>query len=307
MKIKNASISLGMVTLLYLSVLIWADSSKNIVELLPEITVVFPALLLLSVASFLLRYMRWHWLLCRAGYCVAVWPGLFAYLSGFAFTATPGKVGELVRIRYLQPQGVPHYLVISAFVFERMFDLIAVLIIASLASAYFGIFSYVAVFVVLVVAAVIVLARNPRWIGRIVVHLRFRRSSRLSRFARLLRNGITEIKVWSNPLDISVALVIGLLAWGLISMAFVLLLEYLDVAVPITTAIAIYPLSMLAGAVSMLPGGVGSTEAAIVAMLSLLGVPIGVALIAAIGIRLTTLWFAIFLGFISMIILEYKL
>jgi uncharacterized protein (TIRG00374 family) len=69
-------------------------------------------------------------------------------------------------------------------------------------------------------------------------------------------------------------------------------------------AFTIYPLAMLAGAASMLPGGVGSTELAIVLLLGVYGVSASIATIAAIGIRFTTIWFAVLTGFICVGILE---
>lgn len=60
----------------------------------------------------------------------------------------------------------------------------------------------------------------------------------------------------------------------------------------------------LAGAASMLPGGVGSTEAALVALLSLFEVPMGIAILAAVGIRLATMWFAVLCGLCALGILE---
>ncbi|MFZ3223540.1 MAG: lysylphosphatidylglycerol synthase domain-containing protein, partial [Rugosibacter sp.] len=96
----------------------------------------------------------------------------------------------------------------------------------------------------------------------------------------------------------------GLAAWGLTSLAFVYLLVQLKINLPILAAIAIYPLAMLAGAASMLPGGIGSVEATIVVVLSLYGVSVGVATLAAIGIRLATIWFSVVCGFIALAILE---
>ena len=101
------------------------------------------------------------------------------------------------------------------------------------------------------------------------------------------------------------ALGLGLIAWGLTSYGFLILLNYLGLNVPFVSAFAIYPLAMLAGAASMLPGGLGSTEIAIVALLAIQGVQISVAAIAGVGIRLATIWFAILCGFMSMAILEF--
>ena len=61
---------------------------------------------------------------------------------------------------------------------------------------------------------------------------------------------------------------------------------------------------MLAGAASLLPGGVGSTELTIVLLLGIYGVTASIAMIAAIGIRFATIWFAVLTGFICLGILE---
>lgn len=55
-----------------------------------------------------------------------------AYLAGFAFTATPGKVIELICIRYFTRVGVPSNISFSSFIYERSLDLIVVLFLASL-------------------------------------------------------------------------------------------------------------------------------------------------------------------------------
>ncbi len=307
MKKKSVVFSFVVISVLYLAVLVWVDSNKDIGRLLPKLYETLPFLILLSFLSYFFRYIRWRWLFYRAGYQTPVIYGFFAYVAGFAFTATPGKVGELLRIRYFQPLGVPHYRVVAAFVFERMFDLVSVLLIASLAAMQFGIFLYAVIFVSVVVLAVIVLMKKTQWVSRLEAYFRLHKLSRPAILANVFRKGIRGVSSWNNPLDMFVAVALGLIAWGITSAAFVFLLDHLGVVVPVATAVAIYPLSMLAGAASLLPGGVGSAEAAIVVMLAVLDVPIDIAVLAAICIRLTTLWFAILIGFISMSYLEYRL
>lgn len=63
---------------------------------------------------------------------------------------------------------------------------------------------------------------------------------------------------------------------------------------------------MLSGAASMIPGGVGTTEVAIVAPLSTFVVPLDVATLSAIGICIASLWFSVFCGFLSLFSLEFK-
>ena len=69
----------------------------------------------------------------------------------------------------------------------------------------------------------------------------------------------------------------------------------LGVELPCLAAFSIYPLAMLAGAISMLPGGVGSTEVAIAVQLSWHGVAASTALLAAVVMQFGTTWFSILL------------
>lgn len=306
MKIKPAAISLSVITLLYLIVLIVADVSDTAYSVLPAIATFLPLLMFLSFVSYVIRYFRWHWLLRRTGDNIQISYGFLAYIAGFAFTATPGKLGELVRIRYLKPLGLPQSRVISVFIFERMFDLIVVLVLASLAVSRFGMLIYVSVFVCFVLIAIVTLVKKSQWLAIIEAYSRFYHMRCISRVFRVLKLGVRGVLVWNNPKDISVALLTGFLSWALVSVIFILLLWRLGIDIPFTLAMAIYPLAMLAGAASMLPGGVGTTEISIIVMLTLSGVSIELSSVAAIGIRIVTLWFAMFCGFISILFLEYK-
>jgi len=67
------------------------------------------------------------------------------------------------------------------------------------------------------------------------------------------------------------------------------------------TVIAIYCLSILAGAVSFIPGGLGATEAAIVLLLSAAGVGQSDAITASLVSRSLTLWLAVGVGAFSML------
>lgn len=306
MKVRRVLIGFSLVTGLYLVALIWVDSRSQVFVGLPAVLAAMPVLFGASLLSYMLRYVRWHWLLRRAGSKTYVFPGFLAYLAGFAFTATPGKVGELLRIRYLEPQGVPPWKVLAAFVYERAFDLPVVLLLASLAISRMDVFLFSAGFVVLFLSLIILVALNGGWLTRLSAYLRLFRLTRVARTFETLRDGLSGCRIWLTPVDVIVSLALGFAAWSLTSLSFVYLLSHLDIALPVPTAVATYPLAMLAGAASMLPGGVGSTEVTIVALLAIYGVPLGVATSAAVGIRFATLWFSVGCGLLSLCILEVR-
>ena len=60
--------------------------------------------------------------------------------------------------------------------------------------------------------------------------------------------------------------------------------------------ISIYSASVLVGALSFVPGGLGGTEAAMEVMLTASGVDMPVAVAAVLLCRLATLWFAVIIG-----------
>jgi uncharacterized protein (TIRG00374 family) len=62
----------------------------------------------------------------------------------------------------------------------------------------------------------------------------------------------------------------------------------------------VFTFAMISGTVAMLPGGLGGTEAVMLALLSALGVDLQIAVAATALIRLTTLWFAVGLGFLAL-------
>ncbi len=190
MKIKRALIGFGLITVFYLAALIWADSKRQVFTGLPLLAAAMPVLVSASFVLYLLRYARWHWLLRRAGCQTPVGRGFLAYLSGFAFTATPGKVGELLRIRYLMPLGV-----LAAFVYERAFDLLAVLVLASLFISRRDVFTFVTSFVVVFVGLIAVAAHRPGALTRAGALLRLRRAGKLARLVKTLRDGLTGCRL----------------------------------------------------------------------------------------------------------------
>ena len=98
--------------------------------------------------------------------------------------------------------------------------------------------------------------------------------------------------------ELFVGLFTGVLAWLSEAVGFWILLHLLGQDVSILMAVSIYGVAVLIGAISFLPGGLGTTEATMVLLLLSLGVDHSVALAATLICRIATLWFAIFIGII---------
>ncbi|EMK6702623.1 flippase-like domain-containing protein, partial [Vibrio cholerae] len=116
----------------------------------------------------------------------------------------------------------------------------------------------------------------------------------------------SNITRWLKFKIILVSFLMGFVAWLLMGLIFNIITIGFGLSLPIIDTLGIYPLSILIGAASMIPGGVGSTEVAIVALLSTYSVESSVAISVAIIARLITLWFAVLAGLIAIWFLELK-
>jgi uncharacterized protein (TIRG00374 family) len=99
-------------------------------------------------------------------------------------------------------------------------------------------------------------------------------------------------------------LAIGLIAWGVEGIVLAIILSELGVGIGWPVAVGIYAIAILAGAVSFIPGGLGSTEAVMGGSLVLAGVDPGTALAATLICRLVTLWPAVAIGLLYVLVLE---
>lgn len=307
MKLRSVALSFVAVTLLYGLSLFFLDIKSNSLVDIKRSLHLLPFLMLLTFVSFIFRYVRWHWLLSSAGQKIPFLVGFSYYLSGFALTASPGKIGELLRIRYFQRASVPASITISAFFFERACDLLVVLLLGLYAASAFDFFPLIAFTIIVILFCILFLVYKPLYLRLCVYFLYKFRLRKSACLFKVLVRGITGIQCWITPYRLLISLALGGLAWFTLSLSFIWLLSTFDTEVGWLPAMSIYPLAMLAGAVSMLPGGIGSTEAAIVTQLVFYDVPLVLAGLIAISIRIATIWFAILCGLVAVILLELKI
>jgi len=110
-------------------------------------------------------------------------------------------------------------------------------------------------------------------------------------------DGLTALKALLRPRVLLLATVIGAVAWSLEGVSLWLLLRGMGVeGIGIGGATIAHTAAGLLGALTLLPGGLGSTEAGTVGLLALQGVGVAAATPATLLIRLMTLWFATALG-----------
>jgi uncharacterized protein (TIRG00374 family) len=257
---------------------------------------IVPVLLGMSAVNYVMRALRW--LLFSRALGLRVNPGVNAlyYVAGFSMTTTPGKMGEALRLWLLARfHGCRYEQTAALLVADRLSDAVAITGVVAFTVFWFAHYASVAVVAVLVVAGVTALALRPSFIlaGIDTAFARLRRWPRV--FVRA-RRAVRALELLAPPRVFGPALLMGAIGWCSEGLSFFVLLHVLGAALHPLTCLFIFSFSMLVGAISILPGGLGSTEATMVGLLASQGVPFETALVATGVVRVTTLWFAVGLG-----------
>jgi HAD superfamily phosphoserine phosphatase-like hydrolase len=282
---------------------IWSQGD----QLLPLLRSLWPQIalgLLLVLLGYGIRFGRWRLLLQALNQNPPVRADARIWMGSFAFTATPGKSGEAVRSLLLKQEwGVPMAPTLMALVVERLTDGTAVLLLLLinlplLLRWQVPLAVPIGIGLALLLACWLVL--GTPWAKCQLKGIAHRLLPR--KLASAGGEGLAALRRLLQPALILQATVIGALAWSLEGVSLWLLLRGMGIeAVGIGGATIAHTAAGLLGALTLLPGGLGSTEAGTVGMLALQGVALAAATPATLLIRLMTLWFATFLGVICLL------
>ena len=287
--VKQLLLVLGLVATLYAVLLLaWGDRPALSLSVLWSVAGLQAAGLCLL--NYLLRGLRWRLWMAHYGRHFGWLEGLRLYLAGYAFTPTPGNVGEAVRGLMLarQPLGTAQSLAI--FGAERLADLSCLLLLCLPAAAWALHQGLLHATPGLLWA---LLAAGGLMLAGLLGLFAANRARLLQRLSRL---------TWLHEAWRCLALrpllwfALTLLAWSAQGLALWLLCQDLGLHLPLLTAMGFYAVAMVAGALSALPAGLGGMEAALTGLLVLHGASAAQALTLTLLIRLLTLWLAVAIG-----------
>lgn len=253
-------------------------------------------LLGLSLINYVIRAWRWVVLSGFLGFEIATARNVLYYLAGYALTATPGKAGEAVRLWLMKAgHGIPYVRSIPIMLADRLLDIWAVLILTLL--CFVDVSSHL--WQAIAVTGLVVLLSLPilfplRFLPLLGLAMKWwpRQRRHWAKGRGLLRS-MAELSHWRTY---GVTLLPSVIGWAAEGFALYLLLHYFGAPVGIMQAVFVFCFSMIVGAISMMPGGLGSTEVTAVVLLKTMGVPLDLAVASTALVRVTTFWFAAAIG-----------
>ena len=288
---KQLLLVLGVVATAYAAaLLVWGDSPRTSLALLWSWTGAQAAGLCLL--NYLLRGLRWRLWMAHYGRHFGLLQGLRLYLAGYAFTPTPGNVGEAARGLMLarEPLGAGQSLAI--FGAERLADLLCLLLLCLPAAGWVlqhpAVQAASTLLLGLLAAAALLLFA--------VLGLLFKHRSRVFERLPWLQEAwhCLALRPW-------LWLGLTLTAWAAQGVAVWLVCRALGVPLELLTATGFYAVAMVAGALSALPAGLGGTEAVLTGLLVAQGATPAAALSITVLVRLLTLWLAVGIGVLALL------
>jgi len=254
-----------------------------------------PVVVLATLANYALRFLKWDFYVRRIAVPLPRGRSLLVFLAGLTMSITPGKIGELLKAFLVRDLvGTELSRTASVVLAERLTDVAGLLILSALGAsalphggAVLGIGA--------ALLGVAVVALRTRWLAELA-HSALLRGGRLARLAEPLRLFLGAGHTLLAPAALAWAIVLSVVSWFFECLALYLVCHGLGLDTSLRAATFVYAFASLAGAVSMLPGGLGVAEGSLTGLLVALGTALPEAAAATLLIRAATLWLAVALG-----------
>ena len=286
--------------------------------------------LLLASVNYLFRFIRWQYYLRLLN--VPTWPlprptqaadaeptgkwlsltdSLLVFLAGFSLTVTPGKVGEVLKSYLLRESyGQPIARTAPIVLAERLTDLIGLLLLMLIGVATWmrpehhyllGIGLSLCLMMLLFASWRSLVYGLLGWIERI--------PTLGPKLGPKLREFYDAAYVLLRPVPLLLATFTSVLSWFAECLAFYLMIHGFPDGgqASVTLSTFIYAVMTVAGALAFVPGGLGVTEGGMALLLAeLVAMSRSSAVAVTLIIRAQTLWFAVLLGVLALLVFSRR-
>lgn len=249
-----------------------------------------PLILLAVLVNWALRFAKWQFYLGCLDVSLPWGTSLRVFLAGFAMAISPGKLGEVLKAVLVRDLvGTPVSLTASVVMAERLTDVAGLVALGALGVTALPRGPLLLGGIALVLLAALVALRTPA-IGH--------QARRLlpGRLVEPVRLFVYSGRALLSPRALVVAVGLSIVSWFFECVALAMILGGLGVTLPLRATTFVYAFAQLAGAVSMLPGGLGVAEGSLTGLLAGLGTALPEAAAATLLVRAATLWLAVGLG-----------
>ena len=291
---------------LVFSTLVFIGGYKEIIAQLSKVKITTLLLLLLfSLGNYLVRFVKWEFFLRTLGINIKLLDSFLIFFSGLSMALTPAKIGDTVKSYLLHKMEKVNVRISLPIIFgERLTDLFGLVFLSLVGiTSIFLNFKFLILVLILLFLGVFLVRTEKTFYFFIKLLSMIKFTKRYLNNIPLLHTSLKKLLSF-KPMVISI--ILSIVSWGLEASALYFLINSLGIQVQFLSIIFIYSFSLIAGALAFLPAGLGVTEGSLLSLLVFIGLPLSLASLSTIIIRVTTLWFGIILGLTSLFFLSGK-
>lgn len=266
-----------------------------------------PVVLALSFCNYIARFFKWEYYTKTLNIKIERKMSFIIFLSSFIMSITPGKVGEVFKSYLLKEYNDTPIPKSAPIVFaERITDFLSLVLLSMAGALMFGYGTTLIIgFGVFFILLVFVISNKKLSYAIIGFLEKFKFIAKISHKIHMAYDSIYQMVRFK---ELMVTILLSLVAWAFECFSFYLIVNGFGihniVHVDILTATFVYGFATIAGAVTMLPGGLGATDASITGLLMFLGIIKSIAVASTLIIRAATLWFAVVVGIVAIMIYQ---
>ena len=297
---KKFFIFLISIIAIYATFLILSDFSKLSEKIIDFKIEYLPVILILAPLGWLALYYRWVLLLRNLNYNLPHKKNFQIFLSGFALSVTPGKVGELLKSQLLKDSfGIPRKITAPVILVERLYNAVGIVTVSSFGIWFFD-FSGIVILITTCILVVIFVSLRIKKLFLILIQ-KISKIKFLSKFSDSFSDSYDVVNTSIKPKIFIISSLLSVVYWILESIAVYFILRSFGIDfLELYNVIPAYATSIILGVVSFMPAGLGVVEGTLVGLLSIQGLAISAAITLTIFIRIFTIWYSVIVGFVAL-------
>jgi uncharacterized protein (TIRG00374 family) len=264
----------------------------------------FILMIILTTIAYFIRFLKWNYFLKSVGVHLNLKDNLFVFFSGMGMIITPAKVGEIWKgwlIKDINGESLSK--TVPVVIVDRVTDLIGLIILSALGILYYKEGSYILIILILLFIGFFMAIKSKRISGKIISIL----EGRAGKYSKDIKTMHTTFEKVMSPKNMSLMSFLSAFAWFFECLALYFVVVGFGESISVLISTFVFSFASLAGAVSMIPGGLGVAEATFSGLLQYFGLTATISVGVAIIIRFGTLWYGAILGFLVYLIFKKRI
>jgi len=292
-------ISLFLGVLIFIVLGLYSDFNKLVSSFLNFNIIYLPVILLLPPMNYALRYVKWSYYLKLLNINIDRKDDIRIFMSGLSMTVTPGRVGEFLKSYLIKEiKGVPMSVTSPLIIIERLTDAMSMTVLASIGALKYK-YGLVVLAASAALFAVFIVSVRSRAVAGFIIRI-------LKKLPLIRKLGEQIDAFYKSSYElltvrsIVFSVILGAVSWSFEGIVIYLALYGFGTPISILSSIFTISFASLAGALSMLPGGLFVAEGSIMGLLIMMGVSREIASAATMITRFATLWLGVVIGIIGL-------